>query len=659
MNVHRASSSEYSRRSEEQAVIQAPKEFNKSKGKARATLYQMLMRYPLAVVAMFPALFQGCAPVAIFLIFGHVLNVFGVWVVTRDDQAAMEDCKYWAMWVIVLATGAGLCNFLQTFLWIRVGSKFTILLKNRMFANMMRSDVSFFDVTPVGGILTLLGEDAQVVKDNFGIIKGQQFKCLGQFIAGLVLAYVYCWKMALIATCVIPFIVIILYSLSRAVHYWINLKFRHTAESMTMAQETLSCIRTVRSFNREDSEWKRFVHMTKKVRHEDSMTRGFITLMMVLVLLGLWSIIIGNLYYGGKLASEGELQGGDVISVFGFVMFGSMGLIELQTSMQAERRAISAGARILGMIRYKSEIPFSGGERIENFKGHIKFNHVSFKYPTRDVYVLKDVTFEVQPGQMAALVGHSGSGKSTCVQLLERFYDVTEGEILLDGHDIRSLDPQWLHEQMGLVSQEPILFHASIRDNIKYGCRDATDAEVEMAAEQANAKKFIEKLEGGYDRIVGEKGSSLSGGQRQRIAIARALIKDPVILITDEATSALDAGSEKKVQEALDRVMENRTSVVVAHRLSTVRNAKITYVFDAGEIKEQGTHDELLKRKGYYYDLVRRQLTQEDIDAIAKAEEHAKDSPQKPDTKTPEPQPPIPEEDSESSPSSFSSSSSD
>jgi ABC-type multidrug transport system fused ATPase/permease subunit len=207
-------------------------------------------------------------------------------------------------------------------------------------------------------------------------------------------------------------------------------------------------------------------------------------------------------------------------------------------------------------------------------------------------------------------VGHSGSGKSTCIQLLERFYDVTEGFILLDGVDIRELDPRWIHRQISLVSQEPTLIQKSIKENILYGVDPTTsEEEINSALETANCKKFISKLSEGYDTNVGEKGASLSGGQRQRVAIARAVIKKPTILMTDEATSALDAESEKKVQQALDVIMKDVTGVVVAHRLSTIRNANIIYVFDAGEIKEVGTHESLVANQGVYFQLVQRQLT--------------------------------------------------
>lgn len=214
---------------------------------------------------------------------------------------------------------------------------------------------------------------------------------------------------------------------------------------------------------------------------------------------------------------------------------------------------------------------------------------------------------------MGALVGHSGSGKSTCVQLLERFFDVDEGVILLDGKDIKTLDQHWLHQKISFVSQDPVLFHASIKDNIRYGARERTDEQILQAATLANAEKFINKMEDKYDEIIGEKGSTLSGGQRQRIAITRALIRDPIILITDEATSALDSKSEKKVQQVLERVMRNRTSLIVAHRLSTIKIAEKIFVFHNGRIVERGNHKQLIESRGVYYNLIKYQLQKEKI----------------------------------------------
>jgi ABC-type multidrug transport system fused ATPase/permease subunit len=489
-------------------------------------------------------------------------------------------------------------------------------IRVNMFRNMMCSDVSFFDTTRIGAILTLLSEDAENVQEAFGTTKRSQFTQLGQVLIGLITVWAYNWKLALLAMAYIPVCITVIAVMSYFIDAHVMRKFKYTAESMTIAEETLAAVRTVKAFNRERHEDGRFLRETQKAERQEHWIGGYACFMFWVVMVLNWVLMLGSMYWGGKMVQDGEMEAGNLFSIFGSELFGNFALIMLQTSLQAEQKAIASGGRILDYTEYRPAVNFSGGEEIEDFRGHIEFRNVSFKYPTRDVYVLRDVSFVIEPGQIGALVGHSGSGKSTCVQLLERFYDVTEGVILLDGRDIRELNPRWLHRRMALVSQEPILFQMSIRENIKYGKRKATEEDIQSAVVTANAARFITKFEKGLETVVGEKGSTLSGGQRQRIAIARAVIRNPVVLITDEATSALDAASEKKVQLALDKVMEGRTAVVVAHRLSTIRNAHVIYVFDTGEIKEQGTHDDLVQRKGWYYELVKRQLTAADIEAL-------------------------------------------
>ena len=273
---------------------------------------------------------------------------------------------------------------------------------------------------------------------------------------------------------------------------------------------------------------------------------------------------------------------------------------------QDEHKAIDASERIFRIADTKPlRLPT---RTIPGFQGHIQFKNVWFKYPTRNVWVLKDISFDVAPGEIAAFVGHSGSGKSTIVQLLLRFYDVNEGEILFDGVPLTELNPRWIHQVVGVVQQDPQLFALSIKDNIRYSDSSASDDAIIRSARIALADNFINKLPNKYNNLVGERGGSLSGGQKQRIAIARAVLKDPVVLITDEATSALDSQSEKKVQLALDEVMKGRTSLIIAHRLGTIKAAKMIYVFDTGKLVESGTHDELIELEGHYYNLVLRQL---------------------------------------------------
>ncbi|KAK8860440.1 hypothetical protein M9Y10_012105 [Tritrichomonas musculus] len=622
MSTRQRNSSEYSRQDSSSVHSSSLKSevqvADDEKSKARLQIYKYVFSDWMAIVAIFPSFAFGAIPIFTFLLFGDIITPLSVYLIesleNNDPKDPMKDILHAVLKMIGVAVASGVCRFFDSFFWVRIGSKLSNRLKRDLFTNMMRSEVTFFDIHPIGSILTVLSEDAQDVENAFGQIKGTQFQNVGQFLMGVIMAFTKSWKLALISLCTVPLMFIVTACCIPGIIKQAMIKFKFVAQSMTIAEETLSAIRTVKGCNREDMDCDRFLDATKKSAKAEEKMGGYVLILVVCIQLIIWGFTILILYYGSTLVDKNELAVGDLFSVFGFTMFGCMGIVQLMSSMQGEQKAISSGARMLKLSQHVPTIPFEGGKKLENFKGHIEFKNVSFKYPTRDVYVLNNVSFEIKPGNMGALVGHSGSGKSTSVQLLERYYDAEEGLVLLDGEDIRTLDPRWLHHVIGLVGQEPSLFQMSIKENIKYGAPDATDEEVYAAADISSARHFIEKLDHGFDQQVGDRGAALSGGQRQRIAIARAVIRNPVILITDEATSALDAASEKKVQKALDKVMEGRTAVVVAHRLSTIRNANIIYVFDAGEIKEVGNHDSLVKLGGYYYNLVKRQMSQkEDI----------------------------------------------
>ena len=606
------------------------------KSHAKGALYSFVFKDPISIIAVIPSVISGGGAILTFYLFGLILNklMSGVMPGAGDKRDIMDEINNLVCWNVFVAIALAVCKFFSDFLWIRIGSKVSTTLKRRLFKNMMQSEVTFFDVNPIGGILTLLSEDSQLVQTAFGTSKGTQISNLGQFLVGIIFCYVYSWKIALIATATIPVVMIAMSLFMPSILKQATLRFQWLSKSMTIAEETLASIRTVRGFNREEDEIKRFMDTQENSALRERYTGFLLSGMMTLIMAIIWAMVLGNLYYGTHLVQDAkdagtpeDFQIGDLLSCWGFCMFGCMGILQLQGSLQGEQKAISSGARIIKLTEHVPTIPFEGGLEPETFEGVIEFKNVTFQYPTRPVNVLNNVSFKIEKNQCAALVGHSGSGKSTCVQLIERYYDVNEGIILLDGRDIKEYNPRWLHKKIGLVGQEPTLFATSIKENILYGVKSATQEQIDAAAEVANAKKFIEKLEHKYDTIVGEKGSQLSGGQRQRIAIARAVIKDPRILVCDEATSALDAGSEKKVQDALDKIMIGRTSVVVAHRLSTIKNANIIYCFDTGVIVEQGTHQELLAKGGFYYKLVSRQLSQKDVDKALehKAEKDAKE----------------------------------
>lgn len=679
-NPNRRRSSEYSRSdgsSITSSIANKHKVSDAEKRKARKHLYKVCFKDWVALVGVIPALGAGVMPV-LFVLFGTpIISALQKWgtamtimpqlpelwkkmeamhitqCATREAfientafcEAVLRKAGYnldesiWIAQVVALgdyydplpeivhcikkmtgaAVGIVVASFLTTFIWTIEGTRVENKMRVAMYSNLMRSEVSFFDVTPVGDLLTLLSEDSESIERAFGTVKALQLHSITQGIIGLVFAFIRCWQVAFVSICFIPIVAAALIGIVPSIIKNTTIKFRYIAQSMTICEETLGAIRTVKGYNREKVETDRFVDKTRKGEKHDRNIGLLIVLFLFIVLISVMADLLADFYYGATFVSKNKLDLAKLATLFMYTMLGSFGVVSIQGTLQGEEKCLAAGARILAVADHVPNIPFDGGEIIEDFKGEIEFRNVSFKYPTRDAYVLKNVSFVVHQKESGALVGHSGSGKSTCVQLIERYYDVSEGLILLDGHDIRTLDPHWLHRKIALVSQEPILWKCSLRDNIKYGCHDATDEQILKAIEIANAKRVLEKLEHGLDEPIGDKGSSLSGGQRQRIAIARAVVKNPVILICDEATSALDSESEKKVQIALDTVMKNCTSISVAHRLSTIRNAKIIYAFDAGRIVESGNHEELIKKGGFYYNLVFRQLTQADQEAHDKA----------------------------------------
>lgn len=366
---------------------------------------------------------------------------------------------------------------------------------------------------------------------------------------------------------------------------------------------------TVRTFSREDKCTDEYaVDIHKSYVQGANLAKwiggfaGFAGLLVQMaILLVLW--------YGGTLVRSGELTTGLLTSFMLYTLTVAMAFAFISSLYGDFMQALGASGRLFELMDRKPLLNTKGGKSYSTIKSTIKMENVDFTYPSRpDSNVLSNISLDVEEGTVCALVGPSGGGKSTIVSLIERLYDVNKGTIRIGGELIKDLDPVWLHSKMAIVSQEPDLFACSIADNIRYGAPNATDKEVEEAAIKANAHNFISAFQEGYKTMVGERGIRLSGGQKQRVAIARALIVNPAILLLDEATSALDAESEHLVQEAVDRAMKGRTVVVIAHRLSTVRDATKVVVIDNGSIAESGTHDELIKSDGVYKRLVARQL---------------------------------------------------
>ncbi|VAH01978.1 unnamed protein product [Triticum turgidum subsp. durum] len=376
-------------------------------------------------------------------------------------------------------------------------------------------------------------------------------------------------------------------------------------EASQVANDAVSSIRTVASFSAEEKVMDLY---NKKC--EGPLQTGIRTGIISGIGFGvsfflLFGVYAASFYAGARLVEDKKTTFPKVFRVFLALTMAAIGVSHTSTLTSDSSRARSAVSSIFAIVDRKSMIDPSddAGVNLEPLRGDIEFRHVRFRYPTRpDIQIFEDLCLTIQSGKTVALVGQSGSGKSTAISLLQRFYDPDAGHILLDGVDIQKFQVRWLRQQMGLVSQEPALFNDTIRANIAYGKEgEATESDIVSAAQLANAHKFISSLQQGYGTVVGERGAQLSGGQKQRVAIARAVAKDPRILLLDEATSALDAESERAVQDALDRVAASRTTVVVAHRLSTVRGADVIAVVKDGAIVERGTHEALIAVKGGAY----------------------------------------------------------
>ena len=382
------------------------------------------------------------------------------------------------------------------------------------------------------------------------------------------------------------------------------------AASNVVAEETIAGIHTVRSFAREGHEVDRYeeaVDRSYRLAAKRALAIGGFRGLISFVGYGAVALMV---WYGGRQVMSGDLTLGELTA---FLLYTGIVAVSIGalTSLYAEfMRAAGASQRIFELLDQRGSLEMGGGKPVGDVSGNLRFEEVDFSYPARsDAAVLRKFELDVEPGELVALVGPSGAGKSTVASLIPRFYDPTRGRITLDGTDLRHFEPRSLRQQIGAVMQEPVLFAESIADNIRYGRPGAHDEEVCEAASAANAASFIEEFPEGYETLVGERGVRLSGGQKQRIAVARAVLKNPRILILDEATSALDAESEHLVREALERLMKGRTTIVIAHRLSTVRNADRVVVIHQGEVVESGSHTDLMHTDGLYRRLVERQFS--------------------------------------------------
>ncbi len=504
----------------------------------------------------------------------------------------------------------GLFSYFRVYFFSQVSEWTAADIRKMVYSKFITLPIHFFEQRRVGELTSRITSDVSSLQVVLSTTLAEFFRQIVTLIVGISIIIFLSWKLTLFMLATFPVLVIAAIVFGRYIRVLAKRTQDKLAESNVIVEETLQSVHIVKSFTNEKLEINRY----KKVMGEivetalkaAALRGGFITFFIV----GMFGGIVGVVWYGGGLVEAGEMQLADLLTFLFYTTFigGSLsGLGDLYAQLQ---RTVGSSERLLEIIEEKSEVNVDNVPRDHKINGEVSFENVSFNYPSRpDIEVLKDISFHVSAGEKVALVGQSGAGKSTIVQLLMKFYPLTSGTISVDGESIADQDVTDLRKNIAIVPQEVMLFGGTIMENILYGNPSASLEEVYNAARRANALQFIEKFPEKFDTVVGERGVKLSGGQRQRVAIARAILKDPAILLLDEATSALDSESEKLVQGALNELMKDRTTIIIAHRLATIRNVDRIYVIKEGEIAETGSHEELiLKNDGIYANLVKLQF---------------------------------------------------
>ncbi|XP_059436249.1 ABC transporter B family member 21-like [Corylus avellana] len=551
------------------------------------------------------------------IISGVVFPIFGLLISSviktffEQPHELRKDSKFWAVMFLVLGLVAFLSSPIRSYFFAVAGCKLIERIRAMCFEKVVRMEVGWFDEpeNSSGAIGARLSADAATVRALVGDALGQIVQSIASVVAGLAIAFYASWQMAFIVLAMVPLLGVNGYVQRRSIKGFSADAKAMYEDASQIANDAVGSIRTVASFCAEDKVMQLYEEKCEgpvKAGIKEGLISG---IGFGVANFFLFSVYATTFYAGAQLVKDGKTTFSDVFRVFLALTMAATAVTQSSSFSNDSQKAKNATASIYAILDRKSKIDPSdeSGMSLDDVKGDIELHHVGFKYPSRpDVQIFRDLNLAIRAGKTVALVGESGSGKSTVIALLERFYDPDSGHITLDGIEIQKFQLMWLRQQMGLVSQEPVLFNDTIRANIEYGKgRNVDEAEIIAAAELANAHRFISGLQRGYDTVVGERGLQLSGGQKQRVAIARAIIKSPKILLLDEATSALDAESEKVVQDALDRVMVNRTTIVVAHRLSTIKNADVIAVVKNGVIVEKGRHETLINiQDGFYASLV-------------------------------------------------------
>lgn len=550
---------------------------------------------------------RGVAAI-IAMILGALTTLAVPWIIRNiiDDVLAAKNLvalNWIALGILVLFFLRGVFSYLQGYLMSYIANRVIIDIRNEVYARVQRLSLRFFDTRKTGSLMSRLTNDIGALQtaivDNFVNIVKESVILIGSLV-GMVILH---WRLTLLCIIIVPLVSITIKYFGRKLKKSGHMMQERIADVTSHLQETIGGIRVVKSFFREDYEIARFRQINQasfgaamKAARQSSQLSPIVEFIAAIA-------VTAIIWYGGWSVIDGELTAGELIAFLIYAINLANPVRRLSALYGDIQRSMAAGERVFALLDETPDIREKADAiALPVLRGDVVFDAVHFQYePSKEV--LSGISFYAEPGQKIALVGPSGSGKSTIANLIPRFYDVTAGAIKIDGHDIRDVTLASLREQIGIVPQDTALFNTTIEENIRYGRLDATDEEVAAAVRAANAEEFVRQLPQGLQTPIGDRGLVLSGGQRQRIAIARALLKDPRILILDEATSALDTESEQLVQAALERLMIGRTAFIIAHRLTTIQDADHILVIDRGRIVESGTHQSLLALHGMYYNL--------------------------------------------------------
>lgn len=570
-----------------------------------AALWPFMMPYRVLMIGAFMALVvTACMTLSLPLAVRRVVDNF------RIKDGDLLDWYFLAALGIagVLAIGTGVRYALVT----RLGERVVADIRKAVFDRVIGMSPEFYERILTGEVLSRITTDTTLIQSVLGSSVSIALRNILLFIGGLVLMLLTSAKLTALVLLLVPVVVVPILVLGRRLRVISRENQDWIAASSGNAGEALGAVQTVQAFTHEQASRQQFGDMTETsyvVSLRRIRTRAVLT---VIVIFLVFSGVVGVLWMGANDVRDGVMSEGVLIQfvIYSIIMAGSVAaLSEIWSELQ---RAAGATERLVELLNAEDTVedPTQAGLLAQPVRGDIKFQNVTFHYPARpNVVALDNLSLRVKPGETVAFVGPSGAGKTTVIQMIQRFYDPNSGRVLLDDTNLQDLDRSQFRKHIALVPQDPVIFAASARENIRFGRLDASDAEVESAARAAAAHDFIAALPDGYDSFVGERGVMLSGGQKQRIAIARAILRDAPVLLLDEATSALDAESERAVQGAVDQMRAGRTTLIVAHRLATVKKADRIVVMDAGRIVAQGSHDDLVAQDGLYARLARLQFT--------------------------------------------------